>query len=150
MTYSDPCCGRPVRQVEESVITHPLKSNDIEISNYDEPAFYPNSRNGKSNKDIRNSLNSLYKKIKNNPVISVVGFLILTLIPTIWLFTNEIWPTLNPDPIVMTGEWNIAIAGFSNIGDESIDRDELTLIGSVFFNRDGITNVWPWNGLFNN
>lgn len=35
----------------------------------------------------------------------------------------------------MSGEWNVAVAGFTPIGEETIGKDEANIIGYVFFNR---------------
>ena len=80
-------------------------------------------------------LTKLFQRVKKNPLVSITGFLIITLIPTIWLFTNEILPSLTAEPPIMTGEWNIAVAGFTSIGEEPIRKDDANLIGEVFYNR---------------
>ena len=37
-----------------------------------------------------------------------------------WFFAFEVFPKISPDQPIMTGEWNIAVAGFTSIGKESL------------------------------
>jgi len=86
-------------------------------------------------KGIINKLPLIFDRIKEHPLISIISFVILTLIPTFWFFYNDVIPVLFTKPDMMSGEWNVAIAQFTIIGEEPIEEEDASLIGSVFYNR---------------
>ncbi len=60
-------------------------------------------------------------------------FLIFTLIPFSWWIYADVIPALRTVK-QMTGEWNVAVAGFSSL-DTDLRRGDVVLISSVFSNR---------------
>lgn len=62
-----------------------------------------------------------------------VELYIFSLIPIIIGYI-AFWQSIKPERLVMTGEWNIAVARFIELGEPNIN-DEVRLISDVFANR---------------
>ena len=107
------------------IITIKSLSDSSSLLHDSPPSEHPKKQNLVQKKVSAGALTKLFQRVKKNPLVSITGFLILTLIPTIWLFANEILPTLTAEPPTMTGEWNIAVAGFTSIG--AVSYTHLTL-----------------------
>ena len=59
-------------------------------------------------KGIQSPYKRLIRQIKENPVISILSFILITALPTAWFIFNEVIPSLQPQ--VMSGEFNVAVA----------------------------------------
>ena len=73
----------------------------------------------------------LWRK-KNRP-LTIMGSVVFTVLPFLWLLYNDVWPELRAIR-QMTGEWNVAVASFTDL-DTDLRRSDIVLIGSIFTNR---------------
>ncbi|HYH02680.1 MAG TPA: hypothetical protein VEC37_06230, partial [Bacillota bacterium] len=70
---------------------------------------------------------------KTTSVWAVLVFVLTVLLPTYFLFKDDIYPMFIPPR--MNGEWNIAVAPFQIVGDTRISQQNLDLVNEVFYNR---------------
>lgn len=76
---------------------------------------------------------SLWKRTKL--VRSILVFLLFSAFPLYWSLTTDVIPTIfHSKSNRMSGEWNVAVAGFTNL-DTDLRRADVNLIGDVFSNR---------------
>lgn len=71
--------------------------------------------------------------VQSNPWLSVLGFLIFAVLPMAWFVYNDLLPTLNPEP--MNGDFNVAVAAFTQVGDEPISRSDAEQVGQSIYNQ---------------
>ncbi|NDJ55099.1 MAG: tetratricopeptide repeat protein, partial [Chloroflexi bacterium] len=72
--------------------------------------------------------------VEQNALIAILGFIVITLIPTAVFYFEVIQPLVTP-PDPMTGEWNVAVAVFTPQGDQPIRNRDAQLIAEVFAGR---------------
>jgi tetratricopeptide (TPR) repeat protein len=78
---------------------------------------------------------NLVDRLRSNPIYIIISFILFSLIIPLWSFaTDMVIPFFQEQP-VMTGEWNVAVAGFTVLEKGEIDQAQADLIGTVFFNR---------------
>ncbi len=66
---------------------------------------------------------------------SILVFLLFSAFPLYWSLTTDVIPTIfHSKSNRMSGEWNVAVAGFTNL-DTDLRRADVNLIGDVFSNR---------------
>jgi len=78
-------------------------------------------------------INKITTRWDENPFVQILA--IIVAIFTVYGIVSEFLPFFSSDTKLMTGEWNVAVAGFTPQGNEKIKRESSTLISSVFFNR---------------
>jgi len=78
---------------------------------------------------------SVVERIRSNPIYIIISFILFSLIVPLWNFTSDFITPLFQEQPVMTGEWNVAVAGFTVLEKGEIDQAQADLIGTVFFNR---------------
>jgi tetratricopeptide (TPR) repeat protein len=86
--------------------------------------------------DIQRMIGERGKTIwsKTNILRTALAFLLFSLIPFIWLLFKDIIPTLTRNSTKMSGEWNVAVAGFTSQGTD-LNNPDVKLIGTIFSNR---------------
>ena len=77
-------------------------------------------RNLIEEKSTQSGYKRLVKRIKDNPVFSILSFLLITALPTFWFLYNEVLPSFQPE--LMGGEFNVAVAEMT-----VVDEDGKTL-----------------------
>jgi tetratricopeptide (TPR) repeat protein len=81
-------------------------------------------------------LQGIVNLIQNNVIISILSFILFVLFPTVWFFSTEVFPAVqNLSGKKMDQEWNIAVAGFTSVGESRVDGEYAEEIGTVFFNK---------------
>ena len=84
---------------------------------------------------------SFWERLRHKPlmVYGILASLVLAvavlIFPSVWLFATEVLPIGDSALSGMTGEWNVAVAGFTSIGEEPINDKDADLIGAIFYNR---------------
>ena len=73
-------------------------------------------RNLIEEKSIQSGYKRLVKRIKDNPVFSILSFLLITALPTFWFLYNEVLPSFQPE--VMGGEFNVAVAEMTVVDED--------------------------------
>lgn len=73
-------------------------------------------RNLIEEKSIQSGYKRLVKRIKDNPVFSIMSFLLITALPTIWFLYNDVLPSFQPQ--VMSGEFNVAVAEMTVVDED--------------------------------
>jgi tetratricopeptide (TPR) repeat protein len=71
--------------------------------------------------------------VQQNVLLAVIGFAIFVLVPTTWFIVNEVIPSLTPQ--TMTGEWKVAVASFTPVGDERVKPRETRQISESVAGR---------------
>jgi tetratricopeptide (TPR) repeat protein len=79
------------------------------------PASQAERRKLVEEKSIQSPYKRLVRRIQENPVISILSFILITALPTAWFLYNEVIPSFQPQ--VMSGEFNIAVAEMTVIGE---------------------------------
>ena len=78
----------------------------------------------------------LWKASGKHPVMRVIMFILMTALPTFWFWRFSVIPEITPQPVQpMTGEWNVAVAGFTDNNTGAISADDAAQIATVFYNR---------------
>jgi tetratricopeptide (TPR) repeat protein len=76
--------------------------------------------------------------VQRNVILTALGFLAFVVFPTVWIVATGVLPLLNLTSEQMDGQWNVAVAGFTDVGDESIERSDVERISKAFY--DGLNS----------
>lgn len=86
-------------------------------------------------KSIQSPYKRFVRQIKENPVFSILSFILITALPTLWFLWNDVVPTLQPE--LMSGEFNVAVAEITIIDEDgaSVKSKDGEVVGEFLYTR---------------